>query len=103
MLETAVQLERDPPETVTSDSMKSVDASERVKVRVAVSPALKESSASSSVMAIVGLTVSTEKVTELLVSAPSLLVLPAESENLAEATEITPSVVLSDVGVKVAV
>ena len=70
---------------------------------VDVSPALKSSSASSSVMEIVGLTVSTEKVTELLASAPSLLVLPAESENLDEATEITPSVVLSDVGVKVAV
>ena len=47
--------------------------------------------------------VSTVKVTELLASAPSLLVLPAESENLDEATEITPSVVLSAVGVKVAV
>ena len=54
MLETAVQLERDPPETVTSDSMKSVDASERVKVRVDDSPALRELSASSSVMAMVG-------------------------------------------------
>ena len=47
--------------------------------------------------------VSTVKVTELLASAPSLLVLPEESENLDEATEITPSVVLSVVGVKVAV
>ena len=103
MLETAVQLERDPPETETSDSTKSVEASERVKVRVAVLPALKESSAASSVMAMVGRMVSTVKVTELLASEPSLLVLPAESENLAEATEITPSVVLSDVGVKVAV
>ena len=46
---------------------------------------------------------STEKVTELLASAPSLLVLPAESENFEPATEITPSVVLSVVGVKVAV
>ena len=54
MLETEVQLERDPPEMVTSDSTKSVAASERVKVSVAVSPALKESSASSSVMAMVG-------------------------------------------------
>ena len=54
MLETAVQLDRDPPETVTSDSAKSVEASERVKVSVDVSPALKESSASSSVMAMVG-------------------------------------------------
>ena len=47
--------------------------------------------------------VSTVKVTELLASAPSLLVLPEESENLDEATEITPLVVLSVVGVKVAV
>ena len=47
--------------------------------------------------------VSTVKVTELLASAPSLLVLPEESENLEEATEITPLVVLSVVGVKVAV
>ena len=58
MLETAVQLESDPPETVTSDSTKSVEASERVKVSVAVSPALKELSASSSVMAMVGAVVS---------------------------------------------
>ena len=54
MLETAVQLESDPPETATSDSMKLLDASERVKVRVDVSPALRELSASSSVMAMVG-------------------------------------------------
>ena len=54
MLETALQSERDPPETDTSDSMKSVAASERVKVRVAVSPAPRELSASSSVMAMVG-------------------------------------------------
>ena len=108
VLETAVQLESDPPETATSAFMKSVAASERVKVRVAVSPAPRESSASSSVMAMVGgvlsaAVVSTVKVTELLASAPSLLVLPEESENLDEATEITPSVVLSVVGVKVAV
>ena len=96
MLETAVQLERDPPETLTSDSTKSVAASERVKVSVEVSPALKESSASSSVMAIVGLTVSTVKVTELLASAPSLLVLPDELENLEEATEITPFGVMTE-------
>ena len=45
----------------------------------------------------------TVKVKELLASAPSLLVLPAESENFEPATEMTPSVVLSVVGVKVAV
>ena len=108
MLETAVQLESDPPETVTSDSTKSVEASKRVKVSVAVSPALKELSASSSVMAMVGgvvsaAVVSTVKVTELLASEPSLLVLPAASENFELATEITPFVVLSAVGVKVVV
>ena len=53
MLETAVQLESDPPETATSDWMKLLDASERVKVRVDVSPALRELSASSSVIAMV--------------------------------------------------
>ena len=42
MLEAAVQLESDPPEMVTSDSTKSVDASERVNVRAAVSPARRE-------------------------------------------------------------
>ena len=47
--------------------------------------------------------VSTVKETELLASEPSALVLPAESENLDEATEMTPLVVLSAVGVKVAV
>ena len=46
--------------------------------------------------------VSTVSETELLASAPSLLRLPAASENLEEATEMTPSAVLSAVGVKVA-
>ena len=100
MLETAVQLESDPPETATSDSMKSVDASEREKVRVAVSPALREEA--SEVRAMVGLTVSMERVSELLESDPSRLLLPAASENFELATEITPSVVLLLVGVKVA-
>ena len=47
--------------------------------------------------------VSTVKVTELLASAPSRLLLPAASENFELATEITPSLVLLSVGVKVAV
>ena len=75
MPETAFQLESDPPVTETSDSMKLVEASERVKVRVAVSPALRELSVSSSVMAMVGRTVSTVKVTVLLASFSSLLLL----------------------------
>ena len=121
MLETGLQLESDPPVTETSYSKKLKDVSERVKVRVAVSPALRKLSASSSVMAIVGgvvsggaggvgegdgvgvVVVSTVKVTELLASEPSRLLLPAASENFELATEITPSVVLLTVGVKVAV
>ncbi len=93
--------ERVPPETETSEAVKSVDASEREKVRVAVSPAFKEET--SELTAMVGLMVSTERVSELLESEPSVLELPAESENFELATEITPSVVLSAVGVKVAV
>ena len=46
--------------------------------------------------------VSTERVTELLASEPSALVLPKASENLELATEMTPSVVLLVEGVKVA-
>ena len=95
------KLEMLPPETVRSASAKSEDDSERVKVRVAVSPALRDKT--SDVTATVGLTVSTERVTELLLSLPSALLLPAESENVELATEMTPSVVLSSVGVKVAV
>ena len=94
------KLERLPPETEISDSMKSEQDSERVNVRVAVSPALREET--SVLTAMVGLTVSTERVTVLLLSEPSLLVLPAESENLEEATEITPLLMLSAVGVNVA-
>ena len=50
-----------------------------------------------------GTRVSTERVKVLLLSDPSVFSLPSESENLEEATLITPSVVLSDVGVNVAV
>ena len=49
-----------------------------------------------------GAVVLTVKVTELLASDPSRLLLPAASENFELATEITPSVVLSAVGVNVA-
>ena len=43
-----------------------------------------------------------ERVSELLESAPSVLVLPAESEKTPEAMEMTPSVVLLASGVNVA-
>ena len=85
-METAFQLESDPPVTETSYSKKLKDVSERVKVRVAVSPALRELSASSSVMAMVGRTVSTVKVTVLLASFSSWLMLLAASANLPLAT-----------------
>jgi len=52
---------------------------------------------------IFGLTVSTLRVKALLLSDPSAFSLPAESENFDEATLITPLLVLSDVGVNVAV
>ena len=52
MEDAALQLERVPPETVTSDSAKLEEASERVKVRVAVSPAFRE--ATSELMAMLG-------------------------------------------------
>ena len=83
-----------------SDSAKSVDASEREMVRLAVSPALSE--AVSELRVMVGLRVSTVSVSELLRSAPSVLVLPAASVNLADATAISASVVLLAAGVKVA-
>ena len=56
MLETAVQLERVPPETATSASTKSVQASERVRLMVAVSPTLRD--LLFELMEIVGLTLS---------------------------------------------
>ena len=102
VLEIADQLESDPPETVTSDSTKSVDVSDREKVRVVVSLVLRVLSESSSKMAMVGLRVSMVRVSELLASEPSVLELPDESEKAPDATEITPSVVLPAVGVKVA-
>ena len=89
-----------PPETLMSDSAKLEEVSERVKLRAAVSPAFRE--VTSELTAMVGLMVSTKRVTMLLASEPSLLVLPAESENLAEATEITALLVLLVLGVKVA-
>ena len=54
-------------------------------------------------MARVGARVSTVRVSVLLASAPSLLVLPAASVKVQLATEITPLAVLFAMGVKVAV
>ena len=101
MLDDAAKLDNEPPETLISSSTKSVTDSERVKVTAAVSPAFNDDA--EDVIAIVGLTVSTDKVMVLLLSDPSTFALPTESENLFEATLITPSVVLFAVGVNVAV
>ena len=101
MPDDAEKLDNEPPETLISSSTKSVAASEIVKVTVVVSPAFNDDAAD--VIAIVGLTVSIERVRVLLLSDPSSFLLPAESENLLEATLITPSVVLFAVGVNVAV
>ena len=84
-----------------SEAEKSVEGSERLKAREAVSPALSEEV--SEVRAMVGLTVLTERMSELSESEPSVLKLPAESEKAVEATEMRASVVLSAVGVNVAV
>ena len=88
-----------PPETVRSSAWKLVDGSESVKVRVEVSPASSE--VMSELMAMVGLTVSTERVMELLASEPSRLKLPNEFENLPDPTDMAASVVLLGLGVKV--
>ena len=101
MLEIGVQPESDPPETVTSAAAKSVESSESEKEREEDSPAFREST--SDEMAMDGLRVSMERVSELLLSELSVLELPAASEKVEEATDMTPSVVLLSVGVKVAV
>ena len=101
MLDDAAKLDNAPPETLISSATKLVDASERVKVTVVVSPAFNDEALD--VIAMVGLTVSTLRVKALLLSDPSAFSLPAESENFDEATLITPLLVLSDVGVNVAV
>ena len=79
VLVTRFQLEREPPEKVTSDSSKFRTTSERVKVMVDVSPTLRELSSSSSVMAMVGAMVSKSKfcavvsITMALLSARELV------------------------------
>ena len=45
MLDDAAKLDNDPPETLISPSIKSLAASERVKVTVVVSPFAKDDAA----------------------------------------------------------
>ena len=85
-----------PPVALISSAVKSVDASDRVIVNVAVSPTFNVET--SEAIPIVGSTVSTERVTVLETS----LLFPAASLNFGEETLITPSALLSSVGVNVA-
>ena len=89
-----------------SDAVKSVEGSEREKERLATSPVLRE--VMSEEREILGgvvsaVVVSMERVRELSGSAPSVLGLPARSENAPLSTEIRPSDVLLALGVNVAV
>ena len=96
------KFEMEPPENVMSDTVKSVEGSEREKERVATSP--RERVVMSEVRMIVGgTTVSTLRERELFESALSMLKLPDISVNLELAIEIRASVAMSAVGVKIAV
>ena len=87
-----------PPVTVISPSSKSVAASERVNVNVAVSPAFK--SLSLEEIVIVGSTVSTAMVTVL---EAALFAFPAASVNLDGFTLISAFPVMLSIGVNIAV
>ena len=96
------KFEMEPPEAMMSDTVKSVEGSEREKERVATSP--RERVVMSEVSVIVGgTTVLRLRERELFGSAPSTLKLPDISVNLELATEIRASVAMSAVGVKIAV
>ena len=84
-----------------SDGVKSVEDSESEKERLATSPVVRDVMSEEREME--GGRVSIVRVRELSGSMPSALVLPAESENLELATEMTPLAVLLAVGVKMAV
>ena len=96
-----MKVDKVPPDTVMSPTTKSVAASDRVNVIVAVSPAFRV--VLSLEIAMVGRMVSTVMVIVLLASAPSALALPAALVNVLLATETTPFAVELAVGVKVAV
>ena len=100
MVPLPAKLEIVPPETVISSAVKVIEASLSVKAKVAESPemrlvllVLKE---------IVGTTVSTAKMTELLASEPSALAFPMALVKTPVATLTTPLVVLLAAGVNVA-
>ena len=86
-----------PPVAVISSNTKSVDASDRVIVNVAVSPTFN--AVTSEAILIVGSTVSTERVTML---EAALFVLPAASLNFGEETFISAVPVRLSSGVNVA-
>ena len=89
-----------------SDAVKSVEGSEREKERLATSPVVRDVMSEEREMVggvVSAFVVSMERVRELSGSAPSVLGLPARSENAPLATEISPSAMESELGVNVAV
>ena len=93
-----VKLDKVPPITVMSDATKLVDASLKVKVKVAESPPCRVDLLLATAM--VGSRVSTVRVSKLLASEPSALAFPAASMKASLATQIVPLVVLLADGVK---
>ena len=86
--------------TFALETKKVVDASLRVNVKVADSPAIRLALFVPNVMT--GAAVSTARVTVLLASEPSAFGLPAASVKAPLGTLITPFVLLLAAGVKVA-
>ena len=95
------KLDKVPPEMIISDATKLVDASLKVKVKLAESPPCKLDLLLDT--AIVGTTVSTARVILLFASEPSALVFPAASVKTPLATLTKALFVLLGVGVNKAV
>ena len=79
MLDDAAKFDNSPPETLISSSIKSVDASESVKVTVVVSPASNDEA--SDVIAIVGAVSSAGEKLRVVVSLIPAKELPFTSSN----------------------
>ena len=83
MLDDDAKLDNDPPETLISSSIKSLAASERVKVTVVVSPAFNDEA--SDVIAIVGAVSSAVVKLRVVVSLIPAYATPYKSSNAVDA------------------
>ena len=83
MLDDDAKLDNDPPETLISSSIKSLAASERVKVTVVVSPAFNDEAPD--VIAIVGAVSSTVVKLRVVVSLIPAKETPFRSSNAVDA------------------